>query len=117
MDFTISNHPTLSTVTRTASLQSMSVDNEKKQVTLSLNIRHYLDGIEIPELNKRIESIGDNSVQKPFPTEENPENTIGEYDYWMLAYEANTPLNQMLAVGIQGIDESGLVNSKCNYAG
>jgi hypothetical protein len=124
MDFKISNHPIHTAVTRTASLTSMSVDTAQNQVVLKLKINHFLKENHIPEMVKDIISVADNSLQivvGPVPevTEENPNPvapTVGEFDYWMLAYEGGMPLKQMLAGGIANIDSNGLINNKCNYS-
>lgn len=115
MNFNISNHPILTGITRTASLTLMEIDVQNKRLELKLKINHYLDNIHIPELVKDIVSIADNNLQLPFPTEENPDATIGEFDYWMYAYENHTPLSTMLQNGITNIDNNGLINLKCNY--
>lgn len=136
MDFTISNHPTLTSITRTATLTSMSVDTAAKTVVLNLKINHFLDGIHIPELVKDIISMADNSLQIvvgaiPEPrivetinelgeiiteTIQDPAPTVGEFDYWMMAYDAHTPLDMMLQGGIINIDNNGLINAKANYS-
>jgi hypothetical protein len=124
MNFDITNHPLHTSVTRTASLTSMEVIVPEQKVKLNLKINHYLDGNHIPEMVKDIMSVADNTLQiaigvAPEPTEENPNPTaptVGEFDYWMMAYEAGTPLNQMLAGGIANIDANGLINAKCNYS-
>lgn len=123
MDFTISNHPIHTAVTRTASLTSMSVDTAQSKVVLHLKINHFLGENHIPEMVKDIISVADNTLQivvGPIPeaTEQDPNPvapTVGEFDYWMMAYEAGTPLNQMLQGGIANIDTNGLINNKCNY--
>jgi len=136
MDFNISNHPTLTGITRTVSLIAMSVDTVNKTVVLNLKVNHFLDGIHIPELVKDIVSTADNNLQiavgpAPDPstyetvnelgetvieTITYPAPTVGEFDYWMMAYDAHTPLDSMLAGGIANIDANGLINSKCNYS-
>lgn len=115
MDFNITNHPLHTSVTRTASLTSMEVNVPEQKVKLNLKINHYLDGNHIPEMVKDIMSIADNILRLPNPMD-GGETMIGEFDYWMLAYEGGTPLNQMLAGGIANIDANGLINAKCNYS-
>ena len=115
MDFNISNHPILTSITRTASLTGMSVDVINKNVVLNLKINHFLDGVHVKELVKDIVSIADNNLQLPVPTDDNPNATIGEFDYWMIAFNNHTPLDAMLSGGIANIDANGLINSKCNY--
>jgi hypothetical protein len=136
MDFTISNHPTLTGITRTVSLIAMSVDTVNKTVVLNLKINHFLDGIHIKELVKDIVSTADNNLlivigAPPEPTTgyttnelgetvietiTHPAPTVGEFDYWMVAYENHTPLDAMLQGGITNIDNNGLINSKANYS-
>ena len=123
-DFTISNHPILTDITRKAELTKMSVDMGIKELTLYLKIKHYLNDIYIPELDKAIISVGTNETQYPTgepapePTEENPNPTaptIGEFDYWDYLYSLNTPLSVMLTQGIGHMDLVGILNLRCNY--
>jgi len=136
MDFNISNHPTLTGITRTASLSTMSVDILTKTLILTVKINHFLDGIQIPELVKDIVLTGANDLQVPTgePAPEPttgyttndlgetivetiiyPAPTMGEFDYWLLMCANHYPLDAMLGAGITKSDKSGLLNGKCNY--
>ena len=103
---------------------------------LNLKINHFLDGIHIPELVKDITNTANNDLQVvvgPAPedtlntytnelgelvteTISYPAPTVGEFDYWMMAYDNHTPLDMMLQGGVNAIDNSGLLNTKCNYS-
>lgn len=115
MTFDISNHPILSAITRTADVTGINVNAQDKEITIFLKIQHYLNGIIIPELVKDIALPANNTMQIPFPTPENPENTIGEYDYWDYATENGTPLKFMIETGVAETDLNGRINAKCNY--
>jgi len=142
MHFTISNHPTLSAVTRTADLTTLAINTATKQVETTWKINHFLEGVAIPELTKDITMVvdtellfildkdGNPSVYAPAPPVEPkfdekgilipaepvvvPE-TISEYDYWMLMYGSGMPLSDMLDAGIKSTDSRGLIDSKCRY--
>jgi len=137
MNFNISNHPTLTGITRTTTLTSMSVDLSSKVLVLGIKINHFLEGIHIPELVKDITSTAGNDLQVPtgepapesttgyttndlgetiIETIEYPVPTMGEFDYWMLLCTMHYPLDAMLQGGIAKIDASGLLNEKCNYS-
>lgn len=111
MDFSISNHPYTPSITRTVSLSSMIINIAGKTITLGLIVEHYLDGVKVPELTKTILSVANNNHTFTHPTA----GEIGEFDYWMLLYEAGTPLSAMLAGGIANIDALGVINNKCQY--
>ncbi len=138
MDFTLSNHPTLPAITRTATLKNMDAAIDEKKVVLKLKINHFLEGVHIPELVKDIITTADNTEQvptgEPAPEPyviqvEDPENpgqiidqtvtpeapTMGEFDYWLMSCDASAPLNAMLAGGIANMDAKGVINRKCNY--
>lgn len=113
MDFKISNHPYAPTITREAKLTGMSIDILNSKLVLNLLIKHYVDGVYIPEMDKVLDSIANNNHTFPHPY---GQGEIGEFDYWMFLYNNNLPLSQMLSSGINNIDVTGLINRKCEYS-
>ena len=113
MDFKISNHPYAPTITREAKLTGMSIDILNSKLVLNLLIKHYVDGVYIPEMDKVLDSIANNNHTFPHPY---GQGEIGEFDYWMFLYNNNLPLSQMLSNGISNIDATGLINRKCEYS-
>lgn len=143
MHFTISNHPNLPSVERTADLTTLAINTATKQVETTWKINHFLNGVEIKELVKDIKMVADTELlfvldekgvpsiyEAPAPVEPQfdekgilipqepvvPPQTITEYDYWIMMYDAGTPFNVMLQAGIDSTDARGLVNTKCAYS-
>lgn len=115
-DFSISNHPTLVSVTRYAALKKLVADTAGKTLTLYLKIKHYVDSIYVSEMDKDIIAIADNNIDSETPYI-NPATgePIGEYDYWEFNVENGATLLQLLQGGIAAMDANGRINEKCEY--
>lgn len=112
MDFKISNHPYAPTIKREVKLTGMSIDILNCKLVLNLLVKHYVDDVYLPEMDKVLDSIANNNHTFPHPY---GIGEIGEFDYWMFLYNNNLPLSKMLSNGIANIDVTGLINRKCEY--
>lgn len=113
MDFKISNHPYAPTIKREVKLTGMSIDILNCKLVLNLLVKHYVDDVYLPEMDKVLDSIANNNHTFPHPY---GIGEIGEFDYWMFLYNNNLPLSTMLSNGVANIDATGLINRKCEYA-
>lgn len=139
--YSISNHPTATSVTRVAEVIAMDINVTGKVLILFLMIKHYISGVYLPEMNKSIRATGDNTVQ--IPTGQTQEITqqkvdengnpmvdengepimeevqtpimMGDFDLWEYQWDNNVPGPTILQNAITQLDESGKINEKCNY--
>ena len=139
--YDITNHPYADGITSKAEVFGLHVEPTIKKMVLELKIKHYSDGVYLPELDKLTTSVGDNTVQLPTgqtqeieqqKVDENgqpmfDENglpimetvtvdvTMGDYDLWEYQWDNNVPGPTIMQNAITQLDQSGKINSKCNY--
>lgn len=131
--YSISNHPTATSVTRVAEVIAMDINVTGKVLILFLMIKHYISGVYLPEMNKSIRATGDNTVQLPTgqQTPQLDENgqpvldengqpvmvdvMMGDFDLWEYQWDNNVPGPTILQNAITQLDESGKINEKCQY--
>lgn len=107
----INNHPHFDNITRTVEMIKLTFDGLNERITLDLNIFHYIDDINITDMDKTIQLLIDNSEMYP----DGQGGEIGNYDYFILAGEAGTSLQDMVTQGVLVVQANGKINPKCNY--
>jgi hypothetical protein len=86
MELPISNHPTLTGITRTAQIAGEHDYTELNEFHLQVRVKHFRDGVHVPDevADKIVNLIADNNTQIVI---DSLGNTMGEYDYLLMAYQ------------------------------
>lgn len=108
----ISNHPVHNTITRTATLLAINLDYKTKLIYTNLGISHYLDGVSLPQLDKEITLLSDNTIQVPTGIEE---ETKGDYDIFVERGDNGDSYKTIVIDGINMVDMIGKINQKMSY--
>lgn len=112
MKLKISNHPDHSTIERYAELVELLYTPKSTSFSITLEITHILDEIEMVELTKTIVCKADNSVNIIVDQQG---NTMGDYDVFSYRFESGDAMDEMVEDGINLVDTNGTINTKMNY--
>jgi len=101
---------------RTIEMKEQELKESVKILTTKCILVHYLEGVEIPDLNKTIIFVNDNTAM--IPTGEFDENDqpilMGDYDIVVAKSEAGISTKQLFRELIAYTDGAN-INSKANY--
>jgi hypothetical protein len=106
--FPISNHPTITGITRKATVAYQDYNPAKTVINLILTIEHYVGTSKIADYNKSVPIECDNTVASPV------EGKM-MFDYFTEKAEAGDAYEVILAEAVAICDAAGLINLKCNY--
>jgi len=141
LELSISNHPKFDNITRKAEVVAQQFDKQRKAITLTLLISHYIDETAFSEYNRTVKLTLDNKVQFPtgnkvtvstpvlnddgtpkldsnnvaIVTTEEVDETIGDLTYFVTKVNDGASMTALMQAGIAHSDSINTINSKCNY--
>jgi hypothetical protein len=111
--FSISNHPSISSITRDVVLEQQTADYQHSILTIHLLVRHYVSSSHIPELDKRIYTFVDN---KGIIIDPNTGDQVPDFDFIIGMLQTGMTYEQVIGSAVTMADLNGTINTKCNYS-
>lgn len=106
----ITAHPSFAEITRKVKLRELHYDEDKAFCKVELRVKHFLNTVAFPEMERAIVLTLDNS--NTFP---DGAGTIGDYTYFTTQCENNVGFKTIVQNIVGYLDTDGRINAACNY--
>ena len=81
---------------------------ERAEMVLYVEVRSYLDGVELPDLRREVHLVAKNEVRVPLPDG----SDMGEYDYLLMTINQASDLRQVITSVLQQRSQDGTIDRK-----
>ncbi len=110
LQFNISNHPVITSLTRKVEVTELNYDKSKTQIMIEIRVDHFQGEVEIGDFKKNFPLIANNSKMVLIDGEEVP-----DFNYLVQAIQSDVPIKSLIGGIIEQRDLDGTINAHCKY--